>query len=183
MNLRKLVEHDCIQYSNKIKYSGELPRGFGGIPSNSDEVIVESDAVLYKGRGFEIKLQSTEFSDTKVIRIKIDGTPKETALDSICRLGALMGCRHDEIPIYKSVSVNTSKLSKHLKRHGWRLFGARRGLMRKAYRGIDAYGACYLFDDFAVFGFSYNHDTNSARRFSQMRKVVNQLAKSASTNV
>jgi len=183
LNLRKLVEHDCIQYSNKIKYSGELPRGFGGIPSNSDEVIVESDAVLYKGRGFEIKLQSTEFSDTKVIRIKIDGTPKETALDSICRLGALMGCRHDEIPIYKSVSVNTSKLSKHLKRHGWRLFGARRGLMRKAYRGIDAYGACYLFDDFAVFGFSYNHDTNSARRFSQMRKVVNQLAKSASTNV
>ena len=183
LNLRKLVEHDCIQYSNKIKYSGELPRGFGGIPSNSDEVIVESDAVLYKGRGFEIKLQSTEFSDTKVIRIKIDGTPKETALDSICRLGALMGCRHDEIPIYKSVSVNTSKLSKHLKRHGWKPFGARRGLMRKAYRGIDAYGACYLFDDFAVFGFSYNHDTNSARRFSQMRKVVNQLAKSASTNV
>ena len=183
LNLRKLVEHDCIQYSNKIKYSGELPRGFGGIPSNSDEVIVESDAVLYKGRGFEIKLQSTEFSDTKVIRIKIDGTPKETALDSICRLGVLMGYRLDEIPIYKSVSVNTSKLSKHLKRHGWKPFGARRGLMRKAYRGIDAYGACYLFDDFAVFGFSYNHDTNSARRFSQMRKVVNQLAKSASTNV
>jgi len=183
LNLRKLVEHDCIQYSNKIKYSGELPRGFGGIPSNSDEVIVESDAVVYKGRGFEIKLQNTEFNQTKVIRVKIDGTPKETALDSICRLGVLMGYKHDEIPIYKSVSVNTSKLSKHLKRHGWKPFGARRGLMRKAYRGIDAYGACYLFDDFAVFGFSYHYDMNNVRRFSQMRKVINQLAKSASTNV
>jgi len=104
-------------------------------------------------------------------------------MESICRLGVLMGYRHDEIPIYKSVSVNTSKLSKHLKRHGWKPFGARRGLMRKAYMGIDAYGACYLFDDFAVFGFSYNYDMKSVRRFSQMRKVVNQLAKSASTNV
>ena len=183
LNLRKLVEHDCIQYSNKIKYSGELPHGFGGIASNSDEVIVESDAVVYKGRGFEIKLQNTEFNQTKVIRVKIDGTPKETALDSICRLGVLMGYKHNEIPIYKSVSVNTSKLSKHLKRHGWNSFGSRRGLMRKVYRGIDAYGACYMFDDFAVFGFSYNYDMNSVRRFSQMRKVVNQLAKSASTNV
>ena len=183
LNLRKLVEHDCIQYSCKVKYSGELPRGFGGIPSNSDEVIVESDAVVYKGRGFEVKVQSTEFSENKVIRIKIDGTPKEMALESICRLGVLMGYRHDEIPIYKSVSVNTSKLSKHLKRHGWKPFGARRGLMRKAYRGIDAYGACYLFDDFAVFGFSYHYDMNNVRRFSQMRKVINQLAKSASTNV
>ena len=183
LNLRKLVEHDCIQYSCKVKYSGELPRGFGGIASNSDEVIVESDAVVYKGRGFEVKVQSTEFSENKVIRIKIDGTPKEMALESICKLGVLMGYRHDEIPIYKSVSVNTSKLSKHLKRHGWKPFGARRGLMRKAYGGIDAYGACYLFDDFAVFGFSYNYDMNNVRRFSQMRKVVNQLAKSASTNV
>jgi len=183
LNLRKLVEHDCIQYSCKVKYSGELPRGFGGIASNSDEVIVESDAVVYKGRGFEVKVQSTEFSENKVIRIKIDGTPKEMALESICRLGVLMGYRHDEIPIYKSVSVNTSKLSKHLKRHGWKPFGARRGLMRKAYRGIDAYGACYLFDDFAVFGFSYHYDMNNVRRFSQMRKVINQLAKSASTNV
>ena len=183
LNLRKLVEHDCIQYSCKVKYSGELPRGFGGIASNSDEVIVESDAVVYKGRGFEVKVQSSEFNETKVISVKIDGTPKETALESIGRLGTLMGYRHDEIPIYKSVSVNTSKLSKHLKRHGWKPFGARRGLMRKAYRGIDAYGACYLFDDFAVFGFSYSHDMNDTRRFSQMRKVINQLAKSASTNV
>ena len=131
LNLRKLVEHDCIQYSCKVKYGGELPRGFGGITSNSDEVIVESDAVVYKGRGYEVKVQSTEFNETKVISVKIDGTPKETALESIGRLGTLMGYRHDEIPIYKSVSVNTSKLSKHLRRHGWKSWGARRGLMRK----------------------------------------------------
>ena len=183
LNLRKLVEHDCIQYSNKIKYSGDLPRGFGGIPSNSDEVIVEPNAVIYKGRGFEVKLQDTEFGETKIIRVKIDGTPKETALDSLCRLGSLMGYRQDEIPIYKSVSVNTSKLSKHLKRRGWQSWGIRKGLMRKTYMGIGAIGACYLFDDFAVFGFRYSNDMPQVRRFSQMRKTVNQLVKSASTNV
>jgi hypothetical protein len=183
LNLRKLVEHDCIQYSCKVKYGGELPRGFGGITSNSDEVIVESDAVVYKGRGYEVKIQSTEFNETKVISVKIDGTPKETALESIGRLGTLMGYRHDEIPIYKSVSVNTSKLSKHLKRHGWKSWGVRRGLMRKTYLGLGAYGLCYLFDDFAVFGFRYNHDMDDTRRFSRMCMVVNQLVKSASTNV
>ena len=183
LNLRKLVEHDCVQYSHKIKYNGELPHGFGGIPSNSDEVIVESNAVVYKGRGFEIKLQDTEFTRCKIISVKIDGTPKEMALDSICRLGAAMGYQRDEIPVYKSVSVNTSKLSKHLKRHGWRAFGNRRGLMRKKYRSLCTFGFCYLFDDFAVFGFCYTNDMNSPRAFSQMRKIVDQLAKSASTNV
>ena len=193
LNLRKIVEHNCIQYSNKLTTNADFPVGYLHLAKSTEETIVESNAIVYKGRGFEVKMINTEFSDTKIISVKIDGNPKRAALEGLCSIGEHMGFGDTAIPIYKALKVNTSKLSKHLKRNGWHFLGTRKGLMIKTYKSLYTRGEdstnytcnCYLFDNFAVFGFNYStqDDYNNTLRFSKMRTIVNQLVKSASTNV
>ena len=96
-------------------------------------------------------------------------------------LGRLLGSGHYGIPVYKPVKVNTRKLSKHLKRNGWKFYGKRAGVMTKHYKIGDS-GYCFLFDDFAIFGFHFTcyDEYLDVKRFSKMHKTVNQLVLSAS---
>jgi hypothetical protein len=95
---------------------------------------------------------------------------------------------HDKmygLPVYKAVKCHGKKLSTHLKSKGWTFAGTRKGLMHKNY---DKLGMCrcFIFDDFAVFGFTMLSEPEMDKEyvdyyksFGNMWRTVHSLGKSA----
>ena len=182
LNIRKIIDHNHIQYSGIIsEYTGYLPNAFKYIGKDTNETIVEANKTVYIGKNFQVSLENTEFGKTLVCRIEIYGALKRNILTGLEMLGRRLGAKNYGVPIYKSLRVNTRKISKHLKCNGWKFNGTRAGLMHKDYRFGDR-GFCFLFDDFAIFGFNYTSydECVDVKRYSKMHKIVNQLILSAS---
>mgnify|MGYP003133683889 FL=1 len=182
LNLRNIINHEHIQYSGIIDdYSGDMPDCFKYIGRDTIETKVEANKTVYMGKNFQVSLENTQFGKTLICRVEIYGALKRNALTGIEILGRRMGAGSYGIPVYKPVRVNTRKLSKHLKRNGWRFDGSRAGLMVKHYKMSDV-GQCFLFDDFAVFSFKYQSydEYTDIKRFSKMHRIVHQLTLSAS---
>ena len=182
LNIRKIIDHEHIQYSGVIDdYTGNLPDAFKYIGRDTNETIVEANKTVYMGKNFKVSIENTEHGKTLICYVEIFGALKRNSLTGLEMLGRRLGAKNYGIPVYKSVKVNTRKLSKHLKRNGWKFHGSKSGMMIKHYKMGDS-GYCFLFDDFAIFGFHFNSydEYLDVGRFSKMHKIVHQLVLSAS---
>ena len=193
LNIRNIITHEGIEYSAKINENTDRTINFGlsSIASQSTDVITDSVSTTYIGRGFEVGIFSNDATDYAFASVNIDGNPTRTALEGIYLLTASMMIKEAEhgelnIPVYKAVKVNSRKLANHLKKRGWRFLGKRLGMMGKRYKSTQNYMCyCFLFENLAIFGFSYDYDdvTDKSQVFSRMRRIVSQLAEAASVNV
>jgi len=181
LNLRNLVNHKHIEFSDVSNSSLWGTSALRRLSKCAKEVVKDCDKTTMIGKGFKVSISQTNDSNSLIASVEINGYPNATALNGI--EGIIRKFHISEssgsvyLPIYKAIKINTRKLSKHLKRRGWVVSGIRAGLMKKAYRSVNAHCHCFLFDNFAIYGFKYND--NNIYNFSRMKRIVNQLTEAA----
>jgi len=188
LNIRKIIDHECIQYSSQIE-SHDRPDGLREIAVDTTEMQTDSMITVYRGRGFEVTTEKVDNDNCMIARVKIFGNVKSSALLGISSLTYSMTDLPSGkvgIPVYKAVKVDdTRKLTKHLKRRQWRFLGRTRGAMYKSYKSTnESICRCYIFEGMVIFGFVFKPEAKHTDRitFSRMRRIVSQLAMSVKSH-
>jgi hypothetical protein len=181
LNLRNVVNHKHIEFSDVLSDNIWGTKALRMLSKCAKEVVKDSDKITMIGKGFKFSISQTDASNLLIASVEINGYPDAMALDGIERIIRRFHISESVgdvyLPIYKAIKINTRKLSKHLKRRGWVVSGIKAGLMKKAYRSVNAHCYCFLFDNFAIYGFKYND--NNIYNFSRMKRIVNQLTEAA----
>jgi len=184
LNIRNLINHTHIQYSEILHNDDTLPACFTQVVGGASSINDTGDFIEYNSKGFTMRINTnSEYIDYLKISIDIHGTPTHTALQGLSELSKQFH-RYDYgegIPVYKAVTVNSKKISAHLKPRGWKPQGRSRRIMSKCYRSLRGYPInLYFMDDIAIFSYKFKpyNDNKDVRVFSNAVKTVNQLAKS-----
>jgi len=181
LNLRNVVNHKHIEFSDVLSDGIWGTKALRMLSKCAKEVVEDGDKITMIGKGFKFSTSQTDASNLLIASVEINGYPDAMALDGIERIIRRFHISESVgdvyLPIYKAIKINTRKLSKHLKRRGWVVSGIKAGLVTKAYRSVNAHCYCFLFDNFAIYGFKYND--NNIYNFSRMKRIVNQLTEAA----
>tara|TARA_Y100000361_G_scaffold153863_1_gene176970 strand:- start:604 stop:2730 length:2127 start_codon:yes stop_codon:yes gene_type:complete len=198
LNLRKLVNHNHIQFSFTLRDKDDSyldgKYGFADIQKHASTIINNGNAdVTFIGKNFDIRVKKnvTASNNHHLCYINIYGTIHHEVAANMTKMtynAYVRNVSNDKmygLPVYKAVKCDGKKLSTHLKSKGWTFAGTRKGLMQKNY---DKLGICrcFVFDDFAVFGFTMISEPEMDKEyvdyyksFGNMWRTVHSLGKSA----